>query len=186
MKTNAILLALLIFCMSLAGCVGQSQESSQTLTGERVSDHGVITMQCTSQYSISNVCDDDDASNYWHIIQNFTTMSQDADEMIILYASTGMIENGMRIGTDCSDGGIAGWISLGGNGPWGEYSYAHNETISESSRSPYEMGSSMSYIEEGTILAFPGEECVHTIYSTWFYTTSIDIHWNILYEVVEL
>ena len=123
MKTKTILLALLIFCMSLAGCVSQSDGVAEvTLTDI----HGTITLQCSATNqngTLGQQCDDDDPNHYWNIVSNITTIDQSAGHMIKIHSTTGPAGVSgyglIRFATQCSDGGESGWIYLDGIGPHG-------------------------------------------------------------------
>ena len=84
---------------------------------------------------------------------------------------------GIRTATQCSDGGESGWMYIEGNGPYG--------SIESGNWSNYNQSSTISH-SEALILAFAGEECVHTIYTSWIFDDEVEFHWNVLYEVVEL
>ena len=63
---------------------------------------------------------------------------------------------GMRVATQCSDGGEAGWVYMDGNGPHG--------SIDNDAGGWANFNQSISTSSSSDILAFPGEECVYDIF----------------------
>ena len=124
----------------------------------------VFNANVTSGYCINN---DNNMSDVWVIVQNYTVINQSANTGIHIHSySAGQTAYSPRIGTVCSNGAISGW---GLNSDDGDY---------------YDNSFSASY-DEG-LLPYAGLDCNHYLFAQHPYDTSLTVHWHVAYEVVNL